>query len=419
MVSVDSDSEPPANVQKESGAEELADEREGEDSSAEEQADETEREDSVSQEHADEGEGEDSGAEEHADETEREDSDAQEHADEGEGEDSGAQEQADEIKAIGFALVLSAAVLPEFALPKGTVNCINCARIDTTRKVCTKEEIKALEDCMQRFFTRRPVLQSTPPRADNKAARVLKTNTEIADAWRLILERRRLVEVDDACPIRDPDILADMYTSWMHEWFAENLSEKQREFKSSQQSSIFAAYLHNNFGAKHFVMGLWQTGVQWAPPPKMLDNDPNGALEHVAKNFAKWTQRVARAVTRHKNDADTQEARRRSGSSYGKHGLSAEEEHSRWERQRARRNYYWTMELNRQLEASRPISLEPSRKRRKTDESVTPKSWSELTRDEQRWLHELWSGSLLAQMRRAESKCYKVQAKEFVVDEED
>ena len=42
-----------------------------------------------------------------------------------------------------------------------------------------------------------------------------------------------------------------------------------------------------------------------------------------------------------------------------------------------------------------------------------------MTRDEQRWLHELWSGSLLAQMRRAESKCYKVQAKEFVVDEED
>ena len=57
VVSVDSDSEPPANLQKASGAEELADEREGEDSSAEEQADETEREDSVSQEHADDGGG--------------------------------------------------------------------------------------------------------------------------------------------------------------------------------------------------------------------------------------------------------------------------------------------------------------------------------------------------------------------------
>ena len=151
----------------------------------------------------------------------------------------------------------------------------------------------------------------------------------------------------------------------------------------------------------------------------MVKHDQDGALKHVAKNFAKWTQRVARAVTRHKNDADTEEARRRSGSSYGKHGLSAEEIHSRWERQRARRNYYWTMELNRQLEASKPISLEASRKRRKKGESVTPKSWSQMTRDERWWLNELWSGSLLTQLRRAEGKCYKVQAKDFVVDEED
>ena len=61
----------------------------------------------------------------------------------------------------------------------------------------------------------------------------------------------------------------------------------------------------------------------------MLKNDQSGALEQVAKNFATWSQRVARAVTLHKNDADTQEARRRSGSSSGKHGLSAEEEKNR------------------------------------------------------------------------------------------
>ena len=42
-----------------------------------------------------------------------------------------------------------------------------------------------------------------------------------------------------------------------------------------------------------------------------------------------------------------------------------------------------------------------------------------MTRDERWWLHELWSGSLLAELRRAEGKCYKVHAKDFVVDEED
>jgi hypothetical protein len=251
-----------------------------------------------------EASGEDSGAQEHADEINAEPpaNAIEDEVDGGEspGEDSGAQEHADEIKAIGFALVQSAAMLPELAIPKGPRNCIDCATFDTMRRAITDEDVKALEETMQRFFTRRPVLQSTPPRADSKAARVLKTRSEIANAWRLILERRRLVELDDTCPITDPDTLADMYTSWMHEWLDENLTEKQCRLKGNQQSSIFAAYLNNNLGARHFVMALWQTGVQWAPPPAMLNNDHNGALEHVAKNFAKWTQKLARAVTLHK-----------------------------------------------------------------------------------------------------------------------
>ena len=80
------------------------------------------------------------------------------------------------------------------------------------------------------------------------------------------------------------------------------------------------------------------------------------------------------------------------------------------------------MEVNRQLKAVEGHlegGAAEHRKGHKKGESVTPKSWSELTRDEQRWLHELWSGSLLAELRRAEGKCYKVQAKDFVVDEED
>ena len=177
------------------------------------------------------------------------------------------------------------------------------------------------------------MLQSTPPRRNRKAARVLKASSDIEQSWRLILERRRLVQPHDTIPITNTSTLADMHTSWMHEWCAENLSSEQRRKLPRQQSSIFAAYLNNNCGAKYFVMGLWQTGVQWAPPLEMLRNDYSGALEHVAKNFAKWTQRLARAVTRHKNEAETVEERNRK------------------ERQDARVNYGWTVGLNRQIRA--------------------------------------------------------------------
>ena len=45
------------------------------------------------------------------------------------------------------------------------------------------------------------VLQSTPPGQDAKAASVLKPSNEIADNWQVIMDRRRLVEPNDWCPI--------------------------------------------------------------------------------------------------------------------------------------------------------------------------------------------------------------------------
>ena len=60
----------------------------------------------------------------------------------------------------------------------------------------------------------------------------------------------------------------------------------------------------------------------------------------------------------------------------------------------------------------------PKVREEKKEKPVTPKSWLQMSHDEQCWLKELWSGSLLADMRRAEGKCSRVQAKDFVVDEE-
>ena len=83
--------------------------------------------------------------------------------------------------------------------------------------------------------------------------------------------------------------------------------------------------MKNNFGCKPFIMALWQTGIQWAPPTSMLTTDHNGALEHVAKNFGKWAQKIIKAIWRHKEDPETIEARRKSGQQRGKHGLTTEE----------------------------------------------------------------------------------------------
>lgn len=125
-------------------------------------------------------------------------------------------------------------MLPEFAVPLNSRDCIEWGSVEIMRSACTEEDVKALEDAMELFFTRRPVSQSTPPRADNKAARVLKTGIEISDAWRIILERRRL-ECDDARPITAPEALADMYTSWMREWLDANLSADQRSSEWGKQ----------------------------------------------------------------------------------------------------------------------------------------------------------------------------------------
>ena len=207
------------------------------------------------------------------------------------------------------------------------------------------------------------------------------------------------MERDDTCPIKNPDTLAEMYTCWMHDWIKENMTEKQRNYPAKKKSSIFSAYLHQNVGNKHFVMALWQTGVQWAPSRKMLKNDYHGAIEHVAKNFAKWSQRVVRAIIEHKKDIDTENARRRSGnSSYGKHGLTAEEEQLRQARYYHRLNYYWALELNHQLQVSKGKRYE-------------------MSHNDWWYLEEIWSGSLRAELRRVDSYGYKVQAPDFVVEE--
>ena len=120
-----------------------------------------------------------------------------------------------------------------------------------------------------------------------------------------------------------------------------------------RQTSIFNAWPDSQMGGKLFVMAFWQTGVTWAPPPDLLWNNYHGAVEHVAKHFASWTRRLARAVARHKLDPKTEEARRRSGNSYGMHGWTEQQLQDRIARKKAREDFHWAATLNNRLQASK------------------------------------------------------------------
>ena len=156
-------------------------------------------------------------------------------------------------------------------------------------------------------------------------------------------------------------------------------------------------------------MAIWQTGITWAPSAELLNTDFNGVLAHVARHFASWTRRLARAVTRHKRDPATQEARTRSGDAPGRHGLTRQLEWDRDARARARRDYYWTLDLQNQLTASKG----------KGKGNVRPKSYDEMSACERWWLRELWERKLRRAMDEAEARCHRLQAPYFTIGERD
>ena len=160
---------------------------------------------------------------------------------------------------------------------------------------CTQEDQDNRNSCMSDFFLRRPVLQSTPPKEDKDKPRVFKTRAEIEKAWRIMFDRRRRGEPDDTREIQSRDRLQEMWNTWMQDWLDTEATDAQKK-RRAQQTSIFSAWVYRNVGGKHFVMAIWQTGTTWAPPPELLNSDTKGALGHVAKHFASWTRRLARAV---------------------------------------------------------------------------------------------------------------------------
>ena len=147
-------------------------------------------------------------------------------------------------------------------------------------------------------------------------------------------------------------------------------------------------------------------------------------------HFASWTRRLARAVHRHKHDEATVEARARSGNTYRKHGLTQEQEQDRKDRAEARRNYYMTADLEKRLLASKGKGQGKGKDKTKrgasehtargaSEHTLLPKTWHDMSRSERRWLQDYWNGNLWHALRRAESKCHRVQAAPFSIRDDD
>ena len=130
---------------------------------------------------------------------------------------------------------------------------------------------------------------------------------------------------------------------------------------------------------------------------------------------------------RHKKNIKIAEARERSGKSKGKHGLTPEQEQNRKERNDARRNYFWALELKRELEASKDRgkgkgkrgAAEHASKGKGKGKPVAPRGWWQMSPGERWWLKELRPGKLREEVVRAAAKCDPVQADPFVVEDSD
>ena len=240
----------------------------------------------------------------------------------------------------GWALVQTSALLTQAS------STALLTRADTesmTTEMATVEVSRAhsklLKKCTDTFFTERAALQSTP-REGMRAALRVKDVGVIRAAWEEIMRRRRMVQADDRVPITERSDLAQMHSEWMTQWLAESLTEEQRNKPRNKRTSMFNAHLKKEFGGKHFVMALWQTGITWAPSCAMTQENPDGAAKHVATELVSWIRKVTLALEAHKKDPATVEATRRSGDSRGMHGLTPNELYLRTERDRARRNFH-------------------------------------------------------------------------------
>ena len=128
----------------------------------------------------------------------------------------------------------------------------------------------------------------------------------------------------------------------------------------------------------------------------------------MARLFVAWVRDVVAAIESHRQSIPYKDAKRRSGASYGQHGLTPQEERDRKDFKEAEKNLHWALGLQAQLYASKGKGStkgtgkrKPNKGRGKHEHGAAehaPKSWKQMSYSEQWWLKDLWNGSLNRQV---------------------
>ena len=121
------------------------------------------------------------------------------------------QEHFDQLKTLAFTLARSSMLVLNIC-----EDILDDAWMTKMEDNCEPEDVEELKASLNNFFTRKPVLQSTPPKQDSHKARVLKAPEEIQSAWQRIIEKRRILERNDRVAINVQEALAQLWTDWMH-----------------------------------------------------------------------------------------------------------------------------------------------------------------------------------------------------------
>ncbi len=132
----------------------------------------------------------------------------------------------DDLCANGYAFARGATLLPMF---QTTGVSLEGAWRKPLTGTCTQQERNHLEHALRVFLMKPAPDARSFLQKNEQRAYVLKTQDELIEAWDIILGRRRLAKPDDRNPITCPRRLADVWTSWMHEWLQTELTCEQRK----------------------------------------------------------------------------------------------------------------------------------------------------------------------------------------------
>ena len=245
-------------------------------------------------------------------------------------------------------------------------------------------------------------------------AQTMNEPRQIHHIWEEIFNFRRLVQHDDFKAITKANDLKWIHNHWCRAWMNRNLTEVQWEKTESQRTSIFSAWLRNNYGSKSFVMAILETGLSWATRSGAAEHTGsssnansvvNGCVEadqRIAK-FIDWLLKVVKAIDKHKHDATLEDHRRRSGYGLHKHGLNLHELHLRQQRDAARSAYEYGADLNRAIEMYKGTGKSAGKGKR--DRLIDPQALQTMTYNDQWYVCEFWNGNL-RQEKEAASKRY-------------